>query len=311
MLCRNTFLIIGALSTFVLAAGCSSDTAGSNTTPLVAYCDDGTGVAGEWICPNELTVQCEDGVGDPAKIFFVPEMQGLPDDTDCNDVTLTLVDDVNEAGPFPVRPDPYEIVVTARVEGKEDPVECQTKLYVGDTEPPEIEPKTVELWPPNHKFHTVTVEDCMEVTDRCDEDVEVSFHSAWSDEPVNDKGDGNTEPDIILGCDSVQLRSERQGSGNGRVYTLGYRAVDDAGNEVTDGTCTVSVPHDQSGRPAIDDGVPPGGEYPLTLECDDGTGGTGGAGGEGGHGGEGGVGGMGGTGGMGGEGGTGGYVVVP
>jgi hypothetical protein len=81
----------------------------------------------------------------------------------------------------------------------------------------------------------------------------------------------------------VQLRSERQGGSNGRVYTLGWTAVDDSGNE-TDGECVVSVPHDQGGEEAVDDGP----AYEVTLDpgkCDDGTGGAGGIGGAGGGGG--------------------------
>jgi len=279
MLSRNIFLVIGGLSTFVLAAGCSNDTVGSATAPLVAFCEVDVDPEQEWVCPDELRVQCEDGVGDPEEIFFVPEMHGL-DDTPCDDITLSLVGEINEAGPFAVQPDPHEIVVTANVVGRDDPVECQTKLYVEDTEDPEIEPKTIELWPPNHKYHTVRPEDCVEVTDRCDGDVEVTFHAATSDEPVNDKGDGNTEPDIILGCDRVQLRAERQGGSNGRVYTLGWHAVDDSGNK-TSGRCMVAVPHDQSGQAAIDDGP----AYPpIQLdehECSDGTGETGGEDGNG------------------------------
>ncbi|MBW1907032.1 MAG: hypothetical protein JRJ24_17370, partial [Deltaproteobacteria bacterium] len=127
-----------------------------------------------------------------------------------------------------------------------------------------------------------------------------------SDEPVNDKGDGNTEPDIILSCDSVELRAERQGGSDGRVYSLEYRAVDDDGNE-TSGTCTVVVPHDQSGDEAI--AQEPAYTIDQENECDDGTGGAGGNGGEGGMGGEGGEGGMGGEGGEGGEGGMGGIQV--
>ncbi len=150
------------------------------------------------------------------------------------------------------------------------------------------------LWPPNHKYHTITGADC--VVDACDENVRVTFLSASSDEPVNAKGDGNTEPDIVLACDHVQLRSERQGGSNGRVYTLGWKAVDEAGNE-TDGECIVTVHHDQSGRQAVDDGP----AYALTLdaeECDDGNGGAGGQGGAGGEGGVGGIAGAGGAGGV-------------
>jgi len=120
--------------------------------------------------------------------------------------------------------------------------------------------------------------------DNCDEDVTVTFTSASSDEPVNDKGDGNTEPDIILEPDHVQLRSERQGGSNGRTYRLGWKAVDASGNcEV--GECVVRVPHDQSGKD-VDDSD----EVAYTVgqepeECDDGAGGAGGSGGMGGDGG--------------------------
>ncbi len=151
-------------------------------------------------------------------------------------------------------------------------------LDIVDTEPPGPIEEPTELWPPNHEFHTISGEDCAQ--DACDGGLTVTFHSASSDEPVNDVGDGNTEPDIILECDRVQLRSERQGGSNGRAYTLAWTAVDDSGNE-TEGECIVTVPHDQSGREAIDDGP----AYEVTLdseECDDGTGAAGGTGGEGG-----------------------------
>jgi hypothetical protein len=81
----------------------------------------------------------------------------------------------------------------------------------------------------------------------------VHFTSATSDELVDDVGDGSHEPDIVFaGPGLVSLRAERQGGGNGRVYTLGWQAVDASGN-VARGACTVEVPHDQSGRAAIAD----------------------------------------------------------
>ncbi|MGB5524786.1 MAG: hypothetical protein WBM96_19605, partial [Polyangiales bacterium] len=80
--------------------------------------------------------------------------------------------------------------------------------------------------------------------------------------------------------DRVQLRSERQGGGNGRTYRLGWTAVDDAGNVTIEGECVVRVPHDQSGKDVEDTD-----EADYTLyhdapsECDDGRGGAGGEGG--------------------------------
>lgn len=51
----------------------------------------------------------------------------------------------------------------------------------------------------------------------------------------------------------VDVRAERAGNGNGRVYTIHYTVTDDA-NNTTDHTCSVGVPHSQNGSPAVDDG---------------------------------------------------------
>ena len=75
---------------------------------------------------------------------------------------------------------------------------------------------------------------------------------------------GRTEPDIVdRGCDGVEVRVERQGGSNGRVYTLGWRATDDAGHSV-EGVCEVQVVHDQRGRAPVRDAE----AYRLTLGAD-------------------------------------------
>ena len=55
----------------------------------------------------------------------------------------------------------------------------------------------------------------------------------------------------MLSTDVAAIRAERDGSGDGRVYHIVFVADDGQG-----GTCTgevmVSVPHDQSGAPAVD-----------------------------------------------------------
>ena len=64
-----------------------------------------------------------------------------------------------------------------------------------------------------------------------------------------------TSPDGFgVGTPQAQVRAERSGTGNGRVYTITYRADDGKG-----GTCSatvkVGVPHDQGGSIVpIDDG---------------------------------------------------------
>ena len=304
MLYRN-FLILLASMASAFTFGCSSgDTAGGATAELAPECTPAAAELpdGAWICVadselDDREVDCEDREAIPDYIYFQPP--GEP--PSCDGIVLSL----DEEGPFPVGTS--DIVIFEGEAAERVPV-CDAKLTVVDEEPPEAIDEAIELWPPNHKFHTIFGEDC--VVDACDENVAVTFTSASSDEPVNDKGDGNTEPDIILDCDRVQLRSERQGGGNGRTYRLGWTAVDDAGNRTTDGECVVRVPHDQSGKDVEDTD-----EADYTVyhdapgECDDGTGGTGGAGGMGGAGGEGGMGGAGGEGGTGGAGGQGGTVV--
>ncbi|MGB5809865.1 MAG: hypothetical protein WBG86_04995 [Polyangiales bacterium] len=255
--------VVGA--TLVLGTSCSNDGVGDASTPLIASCVEDLDEVGpeDWFCPDDFKVECEDGEGDPGIIFLAPS--GDVSQSSCDDIELTL----NDEGPFGLGE--HEVVVTAEAtaEGAEPAVfQCEATLTVFDETPPKVEPaELTELWPPNHKFKTVTADDCATIEDVCDEDVEFEFLTATSDEPVDANGDGNTEPDIVFGCDGVKLRSERQGGGNGRVYTLTWRATDDAGNE-TEGECTAIVPHDQSGREAVDDGA----AYTMMapdLDCDD------------------------------------------
>ncbi|MEE9386653.1 MAG: hypothetical protein V3V08_24830 [Nannocystaceae bacterium] len=140
----------------------------------------------------------------------------------------------------------------------------------------DLEGATLELWPPNHKFHTVSVHDCVEVDPDCADEVALMFTQASSDEPEDDKGDGHHAPDILVDdCETVRLRSERAGPRNSRFYTLHWLARDEGGNE-NRGTCQVIVPHDKGPHEPIDDGP----AYTIDIgedfeDCDDGDGGDG------------------------------------
>jgi hypothetical protein len=118
-----------------------------------------------------------------------------------------------------------------------------------------LRPKSVALWPPNHKLHEISVADCIDVVGACPGDPLLA-RFAWvsSDEPVDARGDGNHAPDVVLSeaCDVISLRSERQGPSNGRVYTLGVQLTDATGT-VFEAACTAYVAHDQSGRAPIAD----------------------------------------------------------
>jgi hypothetical protein len=137
---------------------------------------------------------------------------------------------------------------------------CNFKVTVNDTEPPVIATSgAISLWPPNHKYATVNLTDLVtSVVDNCDATVgvgSVKIASVSSDEPDNSGGDGNTINDIVIAanCKSVQLRSERMGDGNGRVYTITFKVTDASGN-VSTATAKVTVPHSQNGSAAVDDG---------------------------------------------------------
>ncbi len=139
-------------------------------------------------------------------------------------------------------------------------------ITVQDTTAPTItasgEPKV--FWSPNHKYETVSISDFVtSVTDICDASVGVDkivITSVSSDEPedVTGNGDGNTMADIVIkDSHTVDLRVERQGDGNGRVYTINYKVTDASGNTAT-GSSQVWVPHDQNTGTAVDDGADAG-----------------------------------------------------
>lgn len=96
------------------------------------------------------------------------------------------------------------------------------------------------LWPPNHKYRAVTA-----APTASSDVVDISLLSVTSDEPDNGLGDGDTPNDIVIVNDlTVKLRAERSGSGDGRVYTLTWKATNGCGATVTT-TATVSVPKSQ------------------------------------------------------------------
>src|SRR5690606_35457743 len=51
-----------------------------------------------------------------------------------------------------------------------------------------------------------------------------------SNEPENSTGDGNTEDDWLFNGHNLQLRAERKGNGDGRIYYVTITANDGNGN---------------------------------------------------------------------------------
>lgn len=97
-------------------------------------------------------------------------------------------------------------------------------------------PSTNTLWPPNHEMVAVAIN--YDVQDDCD--AATSSLSVASNEPAGRSGDW-----IVIDSHHVELRAERAGSGNGRIYNVTITAVD-ASNHLATHVVTVSVPHDQA-----------------------------------------------------------------
>jgi hypothetical protein len=125
--------------------------------------------------------------------------------------------------------------------------------FVGDAVLADI----TTLWPPNHKLWTITL------SGATDSDIGDSaalvVDGITQDELVNGLGDGDTSPDGFLSSplsDKAQVRTERSGLEDGRVYRLHFTATDTHGATCS-GFVTVGVPHDQGKGSTPIDSAPP------------------------------------------------------
>lgn len=112
----------------------------------------------------------------------------------------------------------------------------------------------IEVWPPNHGFVTVDVLTASGVTDPDGDPVMVTVDGIRQDEPVSGPGSGSTAPDGQgVGTAVAEVRAERSGLGNGRVYQIAFTADDGRGG-TCEGVLSVDVPRSKNGDPAVDDG---------------------------------------------------------
>ncbi|MFL5349016.1 MAG: HYR domain-containing protein, partial [Hyalangium sp.] len=129
-----------------------------------------------------------------------------------------------------------------------------TTQTIIDVTPPTITgatPSQDTLWPPDHKLVRIGVS--VQATDNCggggaNGGVQCHIGRVTSNEPINGRGDGNTNYDWdIVGPLTVDLRAERAGPLTTRIYTLWVDCTDASGATVT-GTTAVTVVHDQRGK---------------------------------------------------------------
>lgn len=111
-----------------------------------------------------------------------------------------------------------------------------------------------KLWPPNHKYRTVTI--------TVSESHPTMY--SWSTQTTSnegelDPGSGHTVADEMPPASSnsgigpssqsqdILLRAERDGGGSGRTYSIAVDAQFDMGANDCQHTFTVTVPHDMRG----------------------------------------------------------------
>ena len=140
-----------------------------------------------------------------------------------------------------------EHVVTWKFDDGHGNVSTQTqKVIIKDVTAPTIVSLSASpnvLGPPNHQMIPVSISAAS--TDNCDPAPSTRIIAVSSNEPVNGNGDGNTSPDwVVTGNLTLNLRAEREGGGNGRVYTITVESRDASGNASVQ-TVTVTVPHNQ------------------------------------------------------------------
>ncbi len=193
-------------------------TAQAQNQPPVASCKDITVSANSTCMASITAADVDNGSADP----------------DASDtITLTL----DNSGPFGLGA--HTVTLTATdLAGLTS--SCTATVTVVDTTDPIITDALVNpttLWPPNHKMVPVLVS--YTLSDNCDSEP-VAVLSVTSDEGTSDDWE-------IIDAHHLRLRSERLGTGDGRIYTIKITATDADGNTTTR-EVIVTVPHDQRAR---------------------------------------------------------------
>jgi hypothetical protein len=201
------------------------------------------GATSRWADTYKWTWEHNNAVsGDKPTVKIYPDLASNGTVTDVTEMVVTLTVDIKDG--IPESEGPKDPLWSEYSKDKDD----VTITIFPDLVPPVITGRTepMSMWPPKHQYLTFRVEDFVySVSDNCADlsldDLVIS--QVTSDEPENAISDGDTINDIVIAPDgrSVNLRAERQGGGNGRVYTISVDAEDDNGN-VTTGSFQVIVP---------------------------------------------------------------------
>jgi uncharacterized repeat protein (TIGR01451 family) len=212
--------------------------------------------------PPTLNVPANIVVNAPANSCSVTLNPGTATATDsCAGVAVNVTGTRSDGQPLN---DPYPLGTTTitwkATDASNNTTTGAQTVKVNDVTPPTIvlTTNTINLSPPNHSYQTFSIADLVaSVSDGCDASVDINdvvISKATSDEVENGNGSGNTTNDIVIAanCKSLQLRREREGGGDGRVYTITLQARDASGNLAT-AIRRVFVP--KGNGPAVDSGM--------------------------------------------------------
>lgn len=225
-------------------------------------CDAGTNQSVECTSADGATVSLSGSASDPdgdalSYSWSVPA-----------GISLDSPTSASTTGVFPVGITTATLTVT---DGNGGVCTDDVVITVTDTTPPEVHCTTdlASLTRPNHKMRSVFI--VLLATDACDnpDDIELVEVTVSSNEPDEGLGDGDTAGDVdgadgyaapvevtaAMSYDTttgthggfVDLRAERSGTGEGRVYTITAVFKDSFGNTGTS-SCVVVVPHDRRGK---------------------------------------------------------------
>jgi hypothetical protein len=138
---------------------------------------------------------------------------------------------------------------------------------IGRGEPPDCSEARAEpdrIWPPNEQFVAVPV---LGVTDPDGDEVSIRIDGVAQDEPLSVVNDPMSADAWGVGSEQAQVRAERSGRGDGRVYHVHFTASDGLGGACT-GAVTICVPHSRK-RGCVDQGPLYDSTRPPSLESSD------------------------------------------
>lgn len=200
----------------------------------------------EVTAPAPITLECNSTGGVPLGDPDVQAWLAMATAVDNCDGSLPVDNDAPPLFPSACPPGQATMVTFSATDSSDNTGTDTSSITVQDTTPPDLacSVQVDELWPPNHKWTDVGLD--VVATDTCDgAPPSISIGVTSDEHPATAPGSGgpNHCPDAIVGTDgSVQLRAERSGAGDGRVYSINVTATDSCGNVAACST-QVGVPH--------------------------------------------------------------------